>query len=444
MRWFHVRDRVTATYKSVHYPMNLKITHRSFRKMANHDSSSVQVRKELTASGAEIRKRLEWNYLSCPLTDCPPNYYPDEATASDNATITTHKSSDRLCKGNDVGQDQEAQCSTLSNSLQKKPISTTQKDKESPLLLTESMFTQNLQIKDTWKFPKARPLYFTDTEKSIFGVLFGTDYYDVIGGMIWHAVEREQRMHGAILLPASSSAIFELILRQSFLSFQDLDRKLYSLVHCIQDDGSYTFPLETSFNDSDAVISHNVDVLVSHYSSKRERISPFATWSGAGDKGNIAKSSGPFSADDQNPWRDFYLTKVLNMQRVEANGGVTYQGGHRMRRGHKMTACLLKWASGMQLSPNFGSIDENSELDKSITFDHEVELQQQTTQSTKGPSKTAHYYFVAEIMRLVAAKWRESKSRPSSSTPVKRKSRNLLPDAEVGDDDNRQYSSSKF
>jgi hypothetical protein len=152
--------------------------------------------------------------------------------------------------------------------------------------------------------------------------------------------------------------------------------------------------------------------------SKSKKLSPFSSWNGSGDKGNISKGFGPFPSDDDDRWRDLYFTKILQMQRVEANGDVTYQGGTKMRRGHKMAACLLKWASCMQLSPNFGPSAIDPDDDNTLSFDHEKELQLQRTQAKSDSSRNVHYYFVAEVMRLIAATWRESEDR--SSTPMKR------------------------
>jgi hypothetical protein len=44
-----------------------------------------------------------------------------------------------------------------------------------------------------WRFPKARPLYFTDTEKTLLESPIESEIKnDVIGGIIWYAIEREQ------------------------------------------------------------------------------------------------------------------------------------------------------------------------------------------------------------------------------------------------------------
>ncbi|KAL7519948.1 hypothetical protein ACHAWX_004702 [Stephanocyclus meneghinianus] len=457
MRWFHVRKKETATYKSVHFPMNLKTTDRRFRKMPHKDSSWQQAREEMSIRGADIRRALEARYLSCPLTNslmAKSSHDLIDAKISDTS-ITDRESysgGSLACKTVVVKEVEcdtyprltlEAQINDYNISAQTALVNPSPEhsaatihgnpkslDKKTTLLLSERLFcNNNFKAKDpSMIFPEARPLYFTENEKSILDMQFGSASYDVIGGIIWHAVEREQldsssSSNGSLSLiplgaPASSGAIFELILRQSFTSLCGLDRRLYDIVHCIEEKSCDDLPLKTAFNNSDAILSHNVDVLISHYLSKSKKLSPFSSWNGSGDKGNIFKCFGSFPSDDDNQWRDLYFTKILQMQRVETNGDVTYQGGTKMRRGHKVAACLLKWASYMQLSRNFCPRAIDPDDNNTFSFDHEKEMQLRKTQAKSGSSQNAHYYFVAEVMRLIAATWRESEDR--SSTPIKR------------------------
>jgi hypothetical protein len=410
--------------------MKLKITDRHFRKDIKESSS--QVRQEMTIHGADIRRSLEARYISCPLTDSSITESFNEMVVEktvDDATSTIEDSTySRSC----VEHDDKPKEHSLSGNI------------VHARLLSE-MFKQKPSINATklkYESPTASSLYFTDIEKSILGMSIDDDaHHDVIGGLIWHAVEREQRAtkSGANATsslvprvdPPSSSAIFELILRQSFASFCNLDQMLYEkIIHCAGQDSASTSPLKMAFGDSDAVVAHNVDAIISHYSVNNKKVSPFSSWSGAGDKGNIVKGSGSLAAvdDDERKWRDFYLTTILEMQRIEVNGLITYHGGtKKMKRGHKLSACLLKWAAAMQLCPKSEHTAHVSYgCDESFGIDHEKALQQRTPHTSH--MFNTHYYFVAEIMRLVAAKWRENSGKASSSsTPIKRSKRSVQP-----------------
>jgi hypothetical protein len=192
--------------------------------------------------------------------------------------------------------------------------------------------------------------------------------------------------------------------------FNDINQKLYSLIHGVEIPTANPQPV-LDVQDNDAIIAHNIDAILSHYSTNPKKVSPFASWSGALDKGNIVRGEGSPEFNDPNQLRrDFYITNVLGMQRVEADSSLKYEGGaKKMKRGHKLAACLLKWASDMQLNPRFDFHEEDAPLN----FDHEQVLQQQSVNST------AHLYFVAEVMRLIAAKWRENSGKSSPFTPPK-------------------------
>ena len=101
-----------------------------------------------------------------------------------------------------------------------------------------------------------------------------------------------------------------------------------------------------------------------------------------------------------------------------------------MKRGHKMTACLLKWASAMQLSPHFERTTEDSR--NTLDFDHENKLHWQA--QDRRPLGNSYCYFVAEVMRLIAAKWRENSGKESSCTQIKRtkRSNSIIPGSKEG------------
>ena len=436
MRWFHVRNQMTATYKNVHYPMNLKTTDRQFRKICDSECNPKQARQEMTTNGVDIRQAQETRYLSCVLTqssskrsfDEPINVADVNDTAMNVEVISNKSEIIRENKFEESSSQEEEIVEMTEGDVKTKKVST--------VLLSQTILKQDTKVEPIkWRFPKAQPLYFTEIEKSMMEtpVMNVNDSCDVIGGIIWHAVEREQRgsKSSAIksslsLLPSeplSSGAIFELILRQSLTSFCGLDKKLYDIIHCAEEIASSDLSSDAVFQDSDAVIVHNVDTIISHYSTNPKKLSPFATWSGAGDKGNVIKSNGPTLVDDSNNKEllDFYLTKILELRRVELNGAVTYDGGaKKMRRGHKMAACLLKWASAMQLSPNYEPKAYEHNGDTLAIFNHETKVRKQQQVSR---SENMHYYFVAEVIRLIAAKWRECSGKSYMSTPVKGRDR---------------------
>jgi hypothetical protein len=215
-------------------------------------------------------------------------------------------------------------------------------------------------------------------------------------------------------IPASSRSILDLLLRQSLTSANMLERKLYAMIHCLDDVGLVHPTVQ--LDDHDAAILHSLDVVLGHYAPKLSRINPFSSWSGAGDKGNIIKDYGSCS----DPWVDFYLTTILKAEAVQTDEGRVYRGGIKMKRGHKIAACLLRWARNMQLSFNNGfykraSFPVNDSRDRGLTFDHEQKLNELPgTAVTILPHQERQYiYFVSEVMRLMAARWRECDLRPA-------------------------------
>lgn len=218
-------------------------------------------------------------------------------------------------------------------------------------------------------------------------------------------------------VPASSRSILELLLRQSSTPSSALDERLYYIIHCLDD--TETTTLRDKFDDNDASIFHNLDVVLGHYAPKLNRINPFTSWNGAGDKGNISKDCN----GDSGPWVDFYLTKILKMKAVQTDEGQVYRGGIKMKRGHKITASLLTWARNMQL----GSVDNDSDerasfpfdnsLGKGLNFDHEQSLCVETkaADTTYPPQHEQYIYVVSEVMRLMAARWRECGAKASGA-----------------------------
>jgi len=423
MRWFHVISKKTDG-KDVNYPMQLKTTHRHFRVLDD------ELRPAMTSQGAIIRQCLESKYLSCPITK---RSQPSQIEVSGlggnthSATLSDKVAEQQTQKKlSDNGQHVRVQSSSSSAKNDKDHnVSITGSDRPA-LLLSESLFEQPWRGNETirWKFKSAIPLYFTTTEKEILQMDTDIIPNDVLAGIIWFAVEREQTnpaTQAGSLLPASvspsSRAILELLLRLSFTGSDDMQRKLYEIIHSLESESEIDNSSdEMRFNDIDAVITHKVDAVLSHYySSKQKKINPFKSWSGAGDKGkNIdteideaGNSSSTTSPDAQFSWAHYYMTEVLHMSYDVVGNRKVYRGGSKMKRGQKIAACLLKWARHMQLRPDFESImRHNSCNEGDLQFDSETSIQQVE------PIKNGYIFVVAEVMRLLAARWSEVAENP--------------------------------
>ena len=324
------------------------------------------------------------------------------------------------------GQDGCAQSSVITKNDEDCRVAIMESDQPA-LLLSESLFEQSQRGNETirWKFKSALPLYFTAKEKEILQMDTDAIPNDVLAGIIWFAVEREHTKPaetGSLLpvsVPPSSRAILELLLRLSFSGSDDMQTKLYEIIHSLEGSESEndTSSDEMRFNDIDAVISHKVDAVLSHYySSKQKKINPFKSWSGAGDKGKNIEEAGVGEAgtspstsnpDSQFSWAHYYLTNVLNMSYDEVDGKKVYRGGSKMKRGTKIAACLLKWARRMQLRPDFEAVMNHKLCNEGdLKFEKDTNIQQDT------PITNGYIFVVAEVMRLLAARWRETPGMP--------------------------------
>ncbi|KAL9184182.1 hypothetical protein ACHAXT_002268 [Thalassiosira profunda] len=347
MRWFHVQPKPTSDTQVVNYPMNVITTNRHYRKMMFDDESTEEgVRRSMTQHGTQIRRALESRKFSCAVPGSGSFKQTDPGARSGSGP-------DPASKPRHVAE-----------------------TGESPLLLSDALFEQRKEI---WQFPAAYPLFFTEAERAVLEIDDRTVPYDVFAGIIWFAVEREQQMLPKVALEeasmpsprvsASSRSILELLLRQSLTSTA-LHQRLYKLIHCLEAEQpeSATQSEEPLVEHTDAAVFHNVDALLSHYAPKLNKINPFATWSGAGDKGKELNGS------TSEPWAEYYLTNVLRMKPVDTEGRVL-KGGSKIKRGHKIGSSLLKWARNMQLGSSrrdtfaFANSDGNG-----MVFDHEQTL----------------------------------------------------------------------
>ncbi|KAL7454750.1 hypothetical protein ACHAWC_006356 [Mediolabrus comicus] len=431
MRWFHVISK-KADGKKVNFPMQLKTTHRHFRAFENDE-----VRPAMTSSGKDIRQELESKYLSCPITKKANPQLPNDDQGSGfgikgkslvpHSETTQHEPkgshkeklydipqlSDQI--GNDrIKSSDEGVCAAIMES--NRPA----------LLLSESLFESNPQGKESinWKFKAALPLYFTEREKAMLQMDADAISNDVFAGIIWHAIEREMSakptkktsecsLLPAVPLPPSPRAILELLMRLSLTGSDDIQSLLYEMIHSLEvaESESDNLSGEIQLDNIDAIISHKVDAMFSHYSSKQKKINPFKSWNGAGDKGKDvieakvegADGSKMPSASSSNDPTHYYMTEVLHMNCEDVNGKRVYKGGAKMKRGQKIASCLLKWARRMQLQPHFESVSIHSSRNEGgLVFDMEPNMQKATT------IQNGYIFVVAEVMRLLAARWKET------------------------------------
>mmetsp|Transcript_38185 Transcript_38185/g.114176 ORF Transcript_38185/g.114176 Transcript_38185/m.114176 type:complete len:498 (+) Transcript_38185:3362-4855(+) len=297
-------------------------------------------------------------------------------------------------------------------------------------LLLSDLSPSSNDLDNTSMIKPAPPLPFTKREIAILwlGAEDGVSD-DVHAGILWGAVEREQRPspNGSSSggqppspPPSSSRAILELL----FLPSRALGL------------AEGTGPKSASsqlahFHSDDVALVHVIDVLLSHYAGDSHRINLFASWNGAGEKGLIGKDlgSGP---EGPEWWRAHYLEQVMR-----AKGGVvggdnssSNNSGGKMKRGHKIASCLLRWARHMQLhsdssdaldddersGPTLYSSISSSDWDvrSSLDWDHESgKPHHKPGECHQRPP--VYVDFVAEVMRMLTARWREG------STALKRR-----------------------
>jgi len=246
-------------------------------------------------------------------------------------------------------------------------------------------------IEDYYEAEMAHPLPYTKEELEILrlGHQDGVTN-DVRGGVIWNAVERDQhlqqqktarqsdvntRYEDYIIKSSSSQSILELLLAPQ-----------------ININVSEEESFATEITDDDAIFVHTIDAVLNHYATDSHRIDPFKTWSGAGDKGMIRTENNihqKLYEEGQTKsvlswWQHYYMSKVIS----SSNG--------KMKRGHKLTSCLLRWSAHLQLNER--------DVNKRKIYEKETNIFRDEN-CNKLPKDVE---FVSEIMRLLAARWRES------------------------------------
>jgi len=205
---------------------------------------------------------------------------------------------------------------------------------------------------------------------------------DVRAGIIWHAIEREQLSESKNKRrPLSSSLILNLLLSPTI---HDVDDVAILKDHVID------------LSDDDAVLVHVVDVVLSHYALDAHKINPCESWTGAGRNismgktGNKNENVNNRSGSVESWWRSYYSMEILGSSKNSV----------RMKKGHKITSCLLSLARHMQL---------NERNRQGISNDIDSFTEDQDSNPLNLPKDIE---FVSEVMRLMVAHWRESS--PSS------------------------------
>lgn len=244
----------------------------------------------------------------------------------------------------------------------------------------------------------AYPLPFTRNEIEILKLGYEAGVtYDVRAGIIWNAIERDQRstsqnkskQQSFTLRPASSQAILELLLSP-----------LTNRSPCCSKETIKNKETRSYFADDDAVLVHSIDAVMSHYATDARRINLFESWSCAGDNGidvnNGSDSTVTLESNDAPTaaswWKNYYSSEVIGSKKSDSS----HNG--KMKRGHKITACLLRWAANMQLNNIHRQKYRCFDGTKKAVLDHD---------NDEIYMPASDVQFVSEIMRLLAARWRD-------------------------------------
>ena len=194
--------------------------------------------------------------------------------------------------------------------------------------------------------------------------------------IIWNAVEREQLRsstscyystlnNGAIktsdwakknisrnnIFPASSSAILNSLFLPLMTSGSEKDTTLNDLYNGVN-------------SPADIVLLDAIDAIVSYYSINPHRVDMVDAWNGGN---NIV------------------------------NNNNTYAPNNKIKKGLKLCGSLLRWCQRMQLN------------NKQLKGFPQQYLNTDSPESSSSDDET-YIYFITQVMRLVAAKWREGEN----------------------------------
>lgn len=336
----------------------------------DYHCNKTKMQKKMTASGTAIRFRQDLNILRKSLTS--------RLQTGLNSTYGIE-----LCREVSPSQPQ-ALVSGYGEKM---------KDDKERFVSAANIF----EINDTnpvEEVKKAYPLPYTREELEI--LLLGSEdgvTNEIRACILWHAIEREQLCKSAEgQKPPSSNSILMLLLSP-----------IVSKVDESEENNHF------DLFDDDAVIVHTIDVVLSHYATNARKINPFESWSGAWDKSiGVGKNLNGSNVNSiKSSWRTYYSSEILGSNKHHA----------KMTKGHKITACLLKWAKHMQLNNRYRWGANNDNM--SSIYDQD-----------SSPLQLPKYIeFVSEVMRLFVARWVEAglktkrgkKRKENNSSNINRK-----------------------
>jgi len=373
MRWFHVAQkhqniahssssRASSRKKpgqdAVDYPFSLKVSHRNARKFLSVDMNIAKIirkKKELSGKGLQIRYEKDRDALDISL-----------AVRAESKMFSLESPGKPLFCTVIEGKERKSD-SDLSISIEVAKLGNSgSEEKERPIDIEDSSLNTNgddltfMPSQESLRQSLALEVVIrADDSMESSSDLDALPYTreekqilassetpnDIRAGIIWYSIERERNTE-----PISSTKI--------------LSRLFSSRIR-----GDSTIPplhKHTFFTDDDAVIIHAVDAVIYHYSTDFHKVDPFDFT--VTNPAKVEQTS--LSLHSQK----YYKATVINST--------------KMKIGHKIASSLLTWASHMHL--NSRSRQQQFNLDtEEIVLSDDIE-------------------FVGEILRLVAARWREA------------------------------------
>jgi len=403
MRWFHITNlkKENICPDEVPFPMKLNVVHRKLRNVdKDFTEGSIEsiheLKQKFTTYGTLIRHNKDLAIMKeklgiFPDADCdslPQGLICTETESED------HAQRNKMISNNvDEVYDPEmikvaidrVFSSILSNHLidlgPDGIMSAIDYHSKQVSLLSDIMPLFETQNEDT---AVAYPLPYNEDEMNILSMRSESGVTnDHRAGVIWGAIEREQLMTNKVkidcfeemqLLPPSSDSILQLLLTRSQSEPAYQPRKNSS---------------KRIIAEDDAVLVHMMDTVLSHYAKSSQKIDPFQSWGGAPDNG----SQDIAIKGTKNGWQAYYAKNVMQSEK----------GG--MKRGHKIASCLLEWANHMYLNDRDRWI-RNKSTECTLGLDEGSDSLQRLPKDVE---------FVSEIMRLLAARWRESEEGKKKS-----------------------------
>ena len=190
---------------------------------------------------------------------------------------------------------------------------------------------------------------------------------DIRASVVWHAVVREQIVDKDLQctnkVPASSTIL----------------ERLYDSTY-FGDEVSSFLTQKRFLADDDAVIIHGVDAMFHHYMNDSNKIDVFKCSNFSADASSIDTTSLPYNC------RQYYKSTIAE------DASSTF----KLRIGQKIASSLLTWVRHMHLNSH-RRIHQPDQVDKML--------------GTSVCGLNSDIEFLSDIMRLLAARWREASER---------------------------------